>query len=111
MSQEQTNTATAPVAVKAPGRPIVPGSKRQQILADKEARRAAGTLKKGRPVSETSKAAERRALAAKKEKLGVNKPGFNKAKLLKMGIDPVTFDIIGTDTTAPVVMAEEAVTE
>ena len=110
MSQEQTNTATAPVAVKAPGRPIVPGSKRQQILADKAARKEAGTLKKGRPVSETSKAAERRALAAKKEALGVNKPGFNKAKLLKMGIDPVTFDVIGTEAK-PVVMAEEAVTE
>mgnify|MGYP001575321202 CR=1 FL=1 len=97
MSQTQQNTENVtPVGVKrAPGRPIVEGSKRQAEMNEKAARRANGTMKKGRPVSETSAANAKRLLAERKAALGVNKPGFNKAKLLKMGIDPVTFEVIG----------------
>lgn len=107
MSQTETTTSTK----RAPGRPIVEGSKRQTELEAKNARRVNGEIKKGRPMSNDSKAAAKRELAAKKAALGVNKPGFNKAKLLKMGIDPVTFDVIGTNTlvlnTTAVEMNEE----
>jgi hypothetical protein len=46
------DTATAK---RAPGRPPVPGSTRQQKIAEREERIANGTLKKGRPVSGVSK--------------------------------------------------------
>ena len=80
---------------RGPGRPIVEGSKRQAILADKATRREAGTLRKGRPVNPNSKAAQRRALKARKAELGINKPGYNKAKLAKLGIDPSTVVVEG----------------
>ena len=42
-----------------PGRPVNPNSKRQQRIADLEARRAAGTLKLGRPVETESERQKR----------------------------------------------------
>jgi hypothetical protein len=50
-----------------PGRPVDPNSKRQQRLADLEARRAAGTLKLGRPAESDSERQKR--LAEKQAKM------------------------------------------
>jgi hypothetical protein len=44
--------------VVALGRPVDPNSKRQIMLAEREAKRQNGELKKGRPVIETSKRQE-----------------------------------------------------
>jgi hypothetical protein len=70
-----TNT-NAPV-LRAPGRPPVPGSKRQLELAEKEQRKAAngGVIPKGRPVAPESKKQKRAAELARLKSLGLGKPG------------------------------------
>jgi len=60
-STEVVNTVAT--QVKQLGRPANPDSVRQKRIADLEARRASGSLKKGRPVIATSK---RQALLAKR---------------------------------------------
>ena len=51
---QETITNTEVVTVKRLGRPIVPGSKRQERINDLESRRANGTLKLGRPSNSES---------------------------------------------------------
>jgi hypothetical protein len=72
-------TAAAPAAPtvevvekKAPGRPVVPGSKRQQLLAYKAEH---GTGKKGRPIVEGSNRQIRLATMAEKREAGLLKRG------------------------------------
>lgn len=81
-----TNTNTDAVAPKSPGRPIVPGSKRQQILAEKEAKRAAGLLRKGRPVDPNSKKQQREQALQRAKAMGLGKPGMNRFYLAKHGL-------------------------
>jgi hypothetical protein len=70
MTTENTNTAVMNVAnnvEKALGRPVDPNSVRQKRLAEIEAKRAAGELKRGRPTVAGSK--RQAVLAARAEKV------------------------------------------
>jgi len=57
----------APVVMPKLGRPVSPGSVRQQILKERELRKQEGTFKLGRPMVEGSK--RQLELAAKAEKI------------------------------------------
>jgi len=74
MKKEQNTTLETPVTVetqeKSIGRKIDPTSKRQQLLAKREAAKAEGTFKKGRPIIGTSKRQE--TLAKRKAKIEAN---------------------------------------
>jgi hypothetical protein len=77
MKKETANIETVVVAaenvteVKQLGRPVNPNSERQQRLAELEAKRNSGELKRGRPVNGTSERQKRLAeLAAKAEQNG-----------------------------------------
>lgn len=76
MKNENQNIETTVVAetiaeVKQLGRPVNPNSERQKRLAELEAKRANGELKRGRPVNGTSARQARLAeLAAKAEMNG-----------------------------------------
>ena len=74
--------------VRAPGRPPVPGSKRQLELAEKEARKAAngGVIPKGRPIAPDSKKQKRAAELARLKSLGLGKPGQHGMYLKKNGL-------------------------
>ena len=61
---------TVETQVKSIGRKIDPTSKRQQLLSKREAAKAEGTFKKGRPVIGTSKRQE--TLAKRKAKIEAN---------------------------------------
>jgi hypothetical protein len=65
-----TTVETQNVEVKVLGRPSDPTSKRQQILAKREAAKAEGTFRKGRPIVGTSKRQE--VLAQRKAKIEMN---------------------------------------
>lgn len=71
---------------RKPGRPVVPNSKHHLKVVETETKRTLGLIKLGRPVSSTSESARRAEQAAIKEALGINKPGYNRFKLAKMGI-------------------------
>lgn len=78
MSTENTTVATATES-KRKGRPVVNGSKRQQVLAARAERIASGDqIKRGRPASTTSKRqqklADRAARIANGEKVGPGRP-------------------------------------
>jgi len=62
----ETVVATVSVETKKMGRPTNPESKRQQRIAELEAKRAAGTCKRGRPTVVGSKRQE--VLAAREAK-------------------------------------------
>ena len=70
MKKTQNEVVETPVQVetqeKSIGRKIDPTSKRQQLLAKREAAKAEGTFKKGRPVIGTSKRQETLAKRAAK---------------------------------------------
>jgi hypothetical protein len=77
MKNENANIETVVVAtenvteVKQLGRPVNPNSERQKRLAELEAKRNSGDLKRGRPVNGTSERQKRLAeLAAKAEQNG-----------------------------------------
>ena len=74
MKKEQNEVVETPTQVetqeKSIGRKIDPTSKRQQLLAKREAAKAEGTFKKGRPVIGTSKRQE--TLAKRKAKIEAN---------------------------------------
>lgn len=74
MKKEQNEVVETPVQVetqeKSIGRKIDPTSKRQQLLAKREAAKAEGTFKKGRPVIGTSKRQE--TLAKRQSKIEAN---------------------------------------
>lgn len=77
MSNENSNIETVVVAtenvteVKQLGRPVDPNSERQKRLAELEAKRNSGELKRGRPVNGDSERQKRLAeLAAKAEQNG-----------------------------------------
>ena len=74
--------------VRAPGRPPVPGSKRQLELAEKEQRKAAnnGVIPKGRPVAPDSKKQKRATELARLKSLGLGKPGQHGMYLKKNGL-------------------------
>ena len=74
MTTENTNTAVMNVAnnvEKALGRPVDPNSVRQKRLAEIEAKRAAGELKRGRPTVAGSARQERLAARAEKAANGI----------------------------------------
>ena len=74
MKNTQNESVETPVTVetqeKSIGRKIDPTSKRQQLLAKREAAKAEGTFKKGRPVIGTSKRQE--TLAKRQSKIEAN---------------------------------------
>jgi hypothetical protein len=74
MKKEQNTTLETPTQVetqeKSIGRKIDPTSKRQQLLAKREAAKAEGTFKKGRPIIGTSKRQE--TLAKRQSKIEAN---------------------------------------
>jgi hypothetical protein len=73
MKKTQNEVVETPVTVETQvsiGRKVDPTSKRQQILAKREAAKANGTFKKGRPVVGTSKRQE--TLAKRKAKIEAN---------------------------------------
>ena len=71
MKNETMNIETAVVEVKQLGRKVNPNSERQKRLAELEAKRNSGELKRGRPVNGTSVRQARLAeLAAKAEANG-----------------------------------------
>ena len=74
MKKTQNEVVETPVQVetqeKSIGRKIDPTSKRQQLLAKREAAKAEGTFKKGRPIIGTSKRQE--TLAKRKAKIEAN---------------------------------------
>ena len=74
MKKTQNEVVETPTKVetqeKSIGRKIDPTSKRQQLLAKREAAKAEGTFKKGRPVIGTSKRQE--TLAKRKAKIEAN---------------------------------------
>ena len=74
MKKTQNEVVETPTQVetqeKSIGRKIDPTSKRQQLLAKREAAKAEGTFKKGRPVIGTSKRQE--TLAKRKAKIEAN---------------------------------------
>ena len=67
--QSETPT-TVETQVSSIGRKVDPTSKRQQLLAKREAAKANGTFKKGRPIIGTSKRQE--TLAKRKAKIEAN---------------------------------------
>ena len=74
MKKTQNEVVETPVQVetqeKSIGRKIDPTSKRQQLLSKREAAKAEGTFKKGRPIIGTSKRQE--TLAKRKAKIEAN---------------------------------------
>ena len=74
MSKAKNVKVETPVTVetqeKSIGRKIDPTSKRQQLLSKREAAKASGTFKKGRPVIGTSKRQE--TLAKRQAKIEAN---------------------------------------
>ena len=61
MKNENQNIETVATEVKQLGRPVNPNSERQQRLAELEAKRANGELRRGRPVNGTSERQKRLA--------------------------------------------------
>ena len=75
-------------AAKRPGRPVVQGSARQLRLAELEAKRAAGQLRRGRPTVEGSERQKRLAAIEAKRAAGIEiKPG--RPKMTKVEEVPV----------------------
>lgn len=74
MKKTQNEVVETPVTVetqeKTIGRKIDPTSKRQQLLSKREAAKANGTLKKGRPIIGTSKRQE--TLSKRQSKIEAN---------------------------------------
>lgn len=74
MKKAKNEVVETPVTVetqeKSIGRKIDPTSKRQQLLAKREAAKAEGTFKKGRPIIGTSKRQE--TLAKRQSKIEAN---------------------------------------
>jgi len=71
--KKETTTLETPTTVetqKVKGRPVNESSKRQQILAAREAAKANGTFRKGRPIVGTSKRQE--VLAKRQAKIEAN---------------------------------------
>ena len=69
-NQNQVVVEVTNTEVKVKGRPINQNSKRQQRIAELQAKREAGLLKKGRPIVEGSKRQER--LAEKEARKAAN---------------------------------------
>lgn len=101
-------------APKKLGRPIVPGSKRQIELAEKEKLRAEGKLKRGRPVVEGSKHQAKLAQRAEKIAKGIplvpGRPKMEKPKVETKVIDVTIVPPAVTESTEDVV-ANVTVTE
>lgn len=89
MSTEVTTPVAESAEVKnKPGRPVMEGSKRQQKLAERAAKEAAGeTVKRGRPAVEGSKRQERLAKQAERKASGAEiKPGRPKGSGTKVEV-------------------------
>ena len=73
MKKETTTTAveTTVVVEKQKGRPSNPNSKRQQVLQERETKKAMGIFRKGRPTVEGSKRQEVLAARAAKAASGI----------------------------------------
>ena len=72
MKNETTTTVETTVVVeKQKGRPSNPNSKRQQVLQERETKKAMGIFRKGRPTIEGSKRQEVLAARAAKAALGI----------------------------------------
>jgi hypothetical protein len=67
----KNETTTATVVEKQKGRPSNPNSKRQQVLQERETKKAMGIFRKGRPTIEGSKRQEVLAARAAKAALGI----------------------------------------